>query len=92
MFGRRSEMKFNPITYEQWLAKNPDIEEEEIEEVCPECNGKGIIECDYCGREDDCDGCAGKDKKKINKAEELYREQIQKEKKLFDKYQEMQKY
>lgn len=30
-----------------------------VRNECPECEGEGIIECDHCGHDSDCDKCGG---------------------------------
>ena len=49
------------MTYEEWLAEYYPYWEDEEGGDCPECEGKGSIECPTCGAEDylDCEYCNG---------------------------------
>lgn len=59
------------MTFEEWKAANPDIEE--TLEDCVDCNGDGDDECPCCGRYDTCKTCNGTGKKRT--LIQLYREQ-----------------
>jgi RecJ-like exonuclease len=48
------------MTYDEWLVEYyPDWEDED-EVDCPDCDGKGVVECYTCGAETlECETCKG---------------------------------
>lgn len=69
-----------PMTYNEWLAANPDIEQEEVK--CLDCNGTGKDECPHCGNEMDCEECGGTGK--IKSARDIYQAQLRADKKRLE--------
>ena len=61
---------FSPMSYQDWLAVNPDAKELDV--VCDECRGTGNAECDHCGSVIDCPECDGTGK--INGSLNMYNE------------------
>lgn len=71
-----------PMTYEEWIAANPDVEQ--TEQDCPKCNGDGTEECWACGQDVDCDECNGTGV--INSARQQYEEQRKKDEAALKRY------
>lgn len=59
-----------PISYEEWVALNPDIEPVD----CETCGGAGECECDCCGHFGKCLDCEGTGEEKSLRT--MYREQL----------------
>ncbi len=64
------------MTYEEWLAANPDAVDQE--EDCEECDGSGEVTCSECGQVYDCDKCGGTGKSVS--ARDLYEAQLKADK------------
>lgn len=73
---------FKHLTYEEWIAENPEVEQEIV--VCPDCGGSGVDECPCCGHEIDCERCDGSGH--IVDARRLYREQLENDKRAIKKF------
>lgn len=74
-----------PMSYEEWIKQNPDVELREKE--CPECSGDGTITCFHCGSEYDCEKCDGKGV--LSSAREEYETQRKKDLKLLRTYNQL---
>ena len=72
-------MKYVPITYQQWLLANPDIQESGVEMCCPVCH-------DAPGRErENCEFCNGDGAVSITYID--YEEQVKRDRKQFTAHQ-----
>ena len=70
------------LSYEEWLAHNPDADLQE--EECGECGGDGVTECFHCGNEMECPACEGSGV--VNTAHEQYLKQMEHDEEVLKKY------
>ncbi len=84
-------MKYGIISFEDWIKKNPEIEEEEKEskEKCPDCHGDGWVECSECGHESKCENCDGTGVITRESAEIIYYRQVEQDRQKCLQYQEV---
>lgn len=64
----------NVLSFEDWLANNPDIAADSQMVGCSDCEGEGEIECEECGHWRVCETCDGKGK--VSSARQLYEETV----------------
>jgi len=70
------------LNFPDWLKRNPDAEELEME--CDECDGTGESVCEHCGSEIECETCGGSGL--INSAKAAYEQQVEHDKRIVRKY------
>jgi len=72
-----------PMTYEEWIAANPGIEQTEQED-CVACKGRGTTECWPCRQDVDCEECG--ETGVVNSARQQYEEQRKRDEAMLKKY------
>lgn len=69
-----------PMTYEEWIAANPDVEPV----ICEECGGEGNVECECCGHFGRCSECGGTGEYKNLRT--IYREQLKEDRERAERF------
>lgn len=78
-------MKASFLTYEQWIAENPDALLEQTE--CEKCHGDGVVECWHCYNKTECEECEGSGM--VNTAKQQYKDRLEREKVELEKWQKV---